>query len=240
MTYPAPTTMYAPHNHGLSFRPYPLTPATQQSLESVNHEVSATTTYQRAFSAMPATRMRPASSTQRSQTDSRGKYASAPIFHQLSVPALSSSLISQAQFSPAVTLRKMLSTQHKTSMHDDPVDVIMIDQATQTDFELDDDVDFHEVIQDNVIPSKLTHFYLPPLPPESEDGSYLRPSTTNSLASSHFRQQQDNILQVPHNRTEALQRFNLMHPDRAPDLRENSVHNGRRHIINGYHAFYWH
>ena len=42
------------------------------------------------------------------------------------------------------------------------------------------------------------------------------------------------------NRTEVLQRFHEQYPEKAPDLREYSIREGRRHIIHGYHAYYFH
>lgn len=42
------------------------------------------------------------------------------------------------------------------------------------------------------------------------------------------------------NRTEVLQRFHEQYPENAPDLREYSIREGRRHIIHGSHAYYFH
>ena len=42
------------------------------------------------------------------------------------------------------------------------------------------------------------------------------------------------------NRTEVQRRFHEQYPQKAPDLREYSVREGRRHIIHGSHAYYFH
>ncbi|MCG8622844.1 MAG: hypothetical protein MJE68_12725, partial [Proteobacteria bacterium] len=42
------------------------------------------------------------------------------------------------------------------------------------------------------------------------------------------------------NRTEVLQRFHEQYPEKAPDLREYSIREGRRHVIHGSHAYYFH
>ena len=42
------------------------------------------------------------------------------------------------------------------------------------------------------------------------------------------------------NKTEILKRFHKEFPEKAPDLREYSVHEGKRHIIHGSHAYYYH
>ena len=42
------------------------------------------------------------------------------------------------------------------------------------------------------------------------------------------------------NKTEILKQFHKEFPENAPDLREYSVHEGKRHIIHGSHAYYYH
>ena len=42
------------------------------------------------------------------------------------------------------------------------------------------------------------------------------------------------------NRTEVMQRFHKQYPEKAPDLREYSIREGRRHVIHGSHAYYFH
>lgn len=42
------------------------------------------------------------------------------------------------------------------------------------------------------------------------------------------------------NKTEILRRFNNEFPEKAPDLREYSIQEGKRHIIHGSHAYYYH
>lgn len=46
-------------------------------------------------------------------------------------------------------------------------------------------------------------------------------------------------LNVPFSRSKALREFRMLYLERPPDLRENATHTGRRHVINGYHAYYW-
>ena len=40
-------------------------------------------------------------------------------------------------------------------------------------------------------------------------------------------------------RSEAMRRYHNLYPDQLPDLRE-ATDTGRRHIINGYHAYFYH
>ena len=42
------------------------------------------------------------------------------------------------------------------------------------------------------------------------------------------------------NKTEILKRFHDEFPEKAPDLREYSIHEGKRHVIHGNHAYYYH
>ena len=42
------------------------------------------------------------------------------------------------------------------------------------------------------------------------------------------------------NRTEVMRRFHEQYPEKAPDLREYSVREGKRHIICGSNAYYFH
>lgn len=41
-------------------------------------------------------------------------------------------------------------------------------------------------------------------------------------------------------RSKILQRFNKEYPEMAPDLRKYSIRDGRRHVIHGSHAYYFH
>ena len=41
-------------------------------------------------------------------------------------------------------------------------------------------------------------------------------------------------------RTEVMKKFHEQYPERAPDLREYSIREGKRHVIHGSHAYYFH
>ena len=41
-------------------------------------------------------------------------------------------------------------------------------------------------------------------------------------------------------KTEAIRQFHERHPDNVPDLRDYSIQEGRRHVIHGHHAYYFH
>lgn len=41
-------------------------------------------------------------------------------------------------------------------------------------------------------------------------------------------------------RTETMRKFHERYPEKAPDLREYSIREGKRHIIHGSHAYYFH
>jgi hypothetical protein len=99
--------------------------------------------------------------------------------------------------------------------------VIMVDQSTQTDDEWDED-EFDEER------------------PPSEADSYLKPSTAGSSCYPTSQPAMDDKELPQYSRTQVLRHFNQLYPDRVPDPREYSITSGRRHIINGYHAYYWH
>ena len=42
------------------------------------------------------------------------------------------------------------------------------------------------------------------------------------------------------NRSEVMRKFHEQYPERAPDLREYSIREGKRHVICGSHAYYYH
>ena len=246
MTYPVPTTMYLPNNHPVSFKSLPLSPATRQALESVNYRISTSTTYEREFMSPQPVLARPTISCfnrQMSMTGSRGKYAHAPVFHQVSVE--DSSTQSRPQSGSTIVARKLSIAGLRNLRGTNEANVNTTDQATQTDFELEEEIaEVKGVTYENMESAKLTQFQLP-MRPESDEGSYLRPSTagsssTNAQCYYNRRPSTDSVLQVPYSKTEALQRFNTMYYERAPDIRGNFNRSGRKHIINGYHAYYWH
>ena len=41
-------------------------------------------------------------------------------------------------------------------------------------------------------------------------------------------------------KTEAIRQFQEKYPGNVPDLREYSIQEGRRHVIHGHHAYYYH
>ena len=41
-------------------------------------------------------------------------------------------------------------------------------------------------------------------------------------------------------KTEAIRRFQERYPGNVPDLRDYSIQEGRRHVIHGHHAYYYH
>ena len=41
-------------------------------------------------------------------------------------------------------------------------------------------------------------------------------------------------------RSEVQRRFHQQYPEQAPDLRQYGIQTGKRHIIHGYHAYYYH
>ena len=42
------------------------------------------------------------------------------------------------------------------------------------------------------------------------------------------------------NKTDVLKKFHEQYPEKAPDLREYSIRDGKRHVIHGSHAYYFH
>lgn len=90
----------------------------------------------------------------------------------------------------------------------------MIDQSTQT-----------RSIDYNDIDSR-------PLSRES----FLNPTTGGSS----FVNTNSFSLLLPHCKSEAVKLFHQMYPDNVPNIHSNSSQTSRRHVINGYHAYYWH
>lgn len=43
-----------------------------------------------------------------------------------------------------------------------------------------------------------------------------------------------------YSRTEVLRRFHDQYPEGVPDLRDYSIREGKRHVIHGHHAYYFH
>lgn len=265
MTYPAPTTIFSPKNHYLSALSPPLNPTTYQALLSVNHRMSTSTTYKEHFSPLPAPAIREAHrpfSSYHQMSDSRGKYARAPNFANQNRSGSSSikptpfadhyvvlECESDSEYGASTTRKVFSNTLSQSEVKNETaisheIDNKKRDQATQTDPEWEtEEEDWydheHECETDIKEETKVKE---PPqflLPQDSIEGSYLRPSTASS-SSSQASYLSEGVSQVPYSRMEALRQFRLAYPDHIPDLREYSIRSGRRHIINGYHAYYWH
>ena len=103
----------------------------------------------------------------------------------------------------------------KESLKDVESNVTMVDQSTQTSF-------VWNVEEDNISTCL------------SRDYSYLTDeSSIEEMSVSHDC--------IPlYSKTELLKQFYQTYPDTVPALQTNSFGMSRRHIINGYHAYYWH
>ena len=151
---------------------------------------------------------------------------------------------------------------YQSGIKSDDEDVIIdyagynkVNQATQT--EVEDDFNLEEEEEEEMIgleevehpykdDKKQVNINTEPMC-DSDAGSYLRPSTADSfstysseLSGSEAMSFASSDLSLPYSKTRVLRRLHLQFPEQAPDLREQSIRTGRRHVINGYHAYYWH
>ena len=74
-----------------------------------------------------------------------------------------------------------------------------------------------------------------PHPPYNSDNdcNYYKPRSVEST-------RRMNELFQGFKRCEVLRRFHSAYPESAPDLRQYGTRTGKRHIINGHHAYYFH
>lgn len=118
-------------------------------------------------------------------------------------------------------------------------------------------------VQESYKLPQLSHNIAPP-----EEGLPIQPVNTDRPASAYFYTQSEgytdnlrhkrsfsanayiprtvdstrrlNSLYNGFSRTETLKRFHEQYPETAPDLRHYSIREGKRHIIHGSHAYYFH
>ena len=243
MTYPAPSTIYSPSDHPMAATRSFLNPSTSKTLHSVNTRVATSTVYSEHYSKQSrqifSREILPPS-------DYRGKYARLPQFssvvptrqHKLDITAVGneSKLLQQKPSSPETSDAQVKS---------------LCDQATQVD-EADNDNGSESNDQTDHTADELhlnkEGIYETHVNVASPTESYLQPSSLGSSSDYDYQeflfqpeQYSDSVLdRRPYSKTEALRHFHIQHPKRAPDLREFSISQGRRHVINGYHAHYWH
>ena len=73
----------------------------------------------------------------------------------------------------------------------------------------------------------------------SADASYPSHQNNNSIRTA----QSTRRLMTLYNgftRSEVMKKFHEQYPEKAPDLREYSIREGKRHVISGSHAYYFH
>ena len=135
-----------------------------------------------------------------------------------------------------------------------------VNQATQTEVEDDFNLEGEEEEEEEeemIGSEEVKHLYKDDIKKQvnintepmcdSDAGSYLRPSTADSfsmysseLSNSEAMSFASRDSSLPYSKTKVLRHLHLQFPEQAPDLREHSIRTGRRHVINGYHAYYWH
>ena len=235
MTYPAPSTLYAPMDHPMAANVSFLSPITTKTLHSVNTRVATSTAYNDYYS-QPSRQSRQIFKRESLPlSESRGKYARLPQFSAVGGNQVVASERLQQSF-PDLSGHAIYSS------------LAMCNQATQTnEDDINNDEPSYQVDIDRLQLNENVHDTHDNMVSPAE--SYLQPSSpgSSSVYSDHqelFIQPEYNYdnsdLDRPYSKTEALKQFNMQHPRRTPDLREFSISQGRRHIINGYHAHYWH
>ncbi len=224
-----------------------LNPTTFKELNSVNTRVTTSTAYKDHFQTRNSRLVFKRDQNMfRSLNDSRGKYARIPQFCSLSGS-------NEGNRSQGKLYHQQQGTiiPQTTGQESDIQTVDVCDQATQTDDYITDDNEIIETFADSQLlePEDCTvqqpladtcmqHVTINSPTMSGYAESYLRPSTTGSYCSTD----EDGLDQYmcSYNKSEALRQFHNQYPSHTPDLRQYSISSGRRHIINGYHAYYWH
>lgn len=209
---------------------------TFEALNSVNKRVSASTAYTDNYSlSIGQSRQIFRRESQSGPPavnlmDSRGKYARATQF---------SAVCKTAEKPKPRSVAKTCRTQ-----------------ATQTDdhCEADDENDDDEEIQEEVLKQiqGQKQYYtaavgrIPSTAHSTGRESYLQPSSRGSSASYDedgflYNSTMGQDSTPPYSKSNAMKSFHTKYNDQnIPDLRQYSISSGRRHVINGYHAYYWH
>ena len=221
-----------------------LNPSTFKELNSVNTRVTTSTAYNDHFQTRNSRLVFKRDQNMISSlNDSRGKYARIPHFCSLSGS-------SEGNRSQGKLYHQQQHTMipQTTGQASDIQTINVCDQATQTDDYITDDSETFAdsqilepencTVQQPLADTRIQDVLINSPTMSGYPESYLRPSTTGSYCSTD----QDGLDQYTcsYNKTEALRQFHNQYPSHTPDLRQYSVSSGRRHIINGYHAYYWH
>lgn len=90
----------------------------------------------------------------------------------------------------------------------------------------------NQIQQENKLPL-IDHF---PRPPSAES------TATHSSWMSEQSEQHGlpRLYSQPFSRSHAMKHFHSTYTEQAPDLRELSIRDGKKHMFNGFHAYYWH
>lgn len=93
-------------------------------------------------------------------------------------------------------------------------------------------------------PSTMSGNYRPvsALTPQREQGTRFKRALSADVATPRTVDSTRKLMGLYNgfNKTDILRRFHEHFPERAPDLRTYSVKEGKRHIIHGNHAYYFH
>ena len=82
---------------------------------------------------------------------------------------------------------------------------------------------------------------IPPLKPRYTDSTKYRPYTADVYTPrSALSTRRLMTLYNGFSMTEVLRRFHAQYPEEAPDLRDYNIREGKRHVIHGNHAYYFH
>ena len=261
MTYPAPTTMYSPKYHSLSAL-FPLSQATHMALQSTNRHTALDTAYNGHFPS-PVVPSLPARKLSLS-LDSRGKYANAPQFAGLPLPDDRNAPLGNMGLGiGGLPASNTLQDKSQTILDDEvqcpnkaKVGFLLptlgkpeaLDKMTQTESDfleqdggsnLLEQFKLKEGTQFNDKDQKYEASYQSSHRQPSATTQYTTDSDYASTQSTHPNSASNRPHDAPFSKNEALRQFRLLYPEKPPDLRDNATHTGRRHIINGYHAYYW-
>ena len=79
----------------------------------------------------------------------------------------------------------------------------------------------------------IEHF---PRPPSAESTA----TQSSWMSEEADRQGLPRVHSQPFNRSQAMKQFHSTYTEQPPDLRELAIRDGKKHVFNGFHAYYWH
>ena len=232
--------MYSPKDHPLVTPSIPLSSQTYNTLQSVNKYAATTTSYKEHFGAPVFSRLVYSREGYSHNSEHRGKYARSSDFSSKSTQKPLQGGVwfaDEKQESPPQTffLDSTIPCEESISSSYLANSRKLVDRYTQTDFELHEG-SIEEQTREQCAASPISDYcesYLHQSSAESDNECESDTTTSEPVSSL-------NDWTRPYSKTEVLRNFHFSYPEIPPDIRQFSMCSGRRHVINGYHAYYWH